>query len=211
MKNQYIVQLKAGTDIDVLCQSLAITPKIKYTRMNGFYAILSKSQRRTLHKHPDVQTITRNRRIILEKIIQPVISDKGSIVSVAIIHSGGIDATHPDLNIVAAYDYTSDQVKQIVETSLGWKYLETSSHAWKKQLYVKGHKLTAATVWTTMGANKLSVEQAADNWDLPQEAIEEIIAYCEANKTLLEEEAAEELRLMNESHCTFKPQEETDK
>ncbi|MBX9879803.1 MAG: hypothetical protein K2Y22_15200 [Candidatus Obscuribacterales bacterium] len=103
--------------------------------------------------------------------------------------------------------WVGDQVKQIVETSLRWKYLETSSHAWKKQLYVKGRKLTAATVWTTMGANKLSVEQAADNWDLPQEAIGEIVAYCEANKTLLKKEAAEELRLMNESHCTFKPKE----
>lgn len=107
--------------------------------------------------------------------------------------------------------WVGDQAKQIIESSVKWKYLKKSSHSWRKQLYVQGRKFTAATVWTGMTANKLSVEQAADNWDLPQEAIEEIVRYCEANKSLLEAEAAQELRLMRESNCTFKPTKETDK
>lgn len=107
--------------------------------------------------------------------------------------------------------FVGNQIKQIVETSLKWKYLEKSSHPWKKQLYVRGRKLTAATVWASMGVNRLSIEEAADNWDLPQEAIEEIVRYCEANKTLLEAEAAKELELMKESNCTFKQTQETDK
>jgi hypothetical protein len=34
--------------------------------------------------------------------------------------------------------------------------------------------------------------EAAENWDLPLEACEEIFAYCEANKALIEAEANEE-------------------
>jgi hypothetical protein len=34
--------------------------------------------------------------------------------------------------------------------------------------------------------------EAAANWDLPLEACEEIFAYCEANKALIESEANEE-------------------
>jgi hypothetical protein len=34
--------------------------------------------------------------------------------------------------------------------------------------------------------------EAAENWDLPLEACEEILVYCEANKALIEAEASEE-------------------
>jgi len=91
-----------------------------------------------------------------------------------------------------------DQARQAVEHSLPWRFLEASWQSWKTQLYVRGHRLPAAVVWTTMKANELTVEQAADNWNLPVEAIEEIIRYCEQNKSLLEKEAAEELRLLKE-------------
>jgi uncharacterized protein (DUF433 family) len=79
-----------------------------------------------------------------------------------------------------------------------WRYLVEHTHPWKKGLFVKGRKLPAAVVWTTMLANKLTVEDAADNWDLPVEAIQEILEYCELNKLFLEMEANEELRLLEE-------------
>jgi hypothetical protein len=79
-----------------------------------------------------------------------------------------------------------------------WMYLVEQAHPWRRQLYVKGRKLPAAAVWTTMNANKLSAEDAADNWDLPIDAVHEIIEYCENNKVLLEMEAAEELRRLEE-------------
>jgi hypothetical protein len=41
-------------------------------------------------------------------------------------------------------------------------------------------------------ANFLHSAEAAENWDLPQEACEEIFAYCEANKALIEAETNEE-------------------
>lgn len=72
------------------------------------------------------------------------------------------------------------------------------AHPWKKQLFVKGRKLPAAAVWTGMIANKLNIDEAADNWNLPVDAVREILEYCETNKALLEMEAAEELRRLEE-------------
>lgn len=80
-----------------------------------------------------------------------------------------------------------------------WLYLVEQSHPWKRQLFVKGRKLPASAVWSTMFANKLSIEESAENWDLPVDAVREIIEYCESNKYLLEMEAAEELRRMEQA------------
>lgn len=78
-----------------------------------------------------------------------------------------------------------------------WKYLVQVPHPWKKQLYVKGRKLPAAAVWTATLTNKLSKAEAAENWDLPLEAIDEIFYYCEKNKALLQMEAEEEARQLS--------------
>lgn len=86
-----------------------------------------------------------------------------------------------------------------------WKYLVEHTHPWKKQLFIKGRKLPAAAVWSAILVNKLSYEQAADNWELPVEAIAEIMTYCEENKRLLEMEAAEEERLLNEKGLSLEP------
>ncbi len=79
-----------------------------------------------------------------------------------------------------------------------WVYLSKQDHPWKKQLFIKGRKLHAAAVWTGMIANDLSVQEAAENWDLPVDAVEEILDYCQTNRVLLEMEAQEELRILEE-------------
>ena len=79
-----------------------------------------------------------------------------------------------------------------------WMYLVEHKHSWRRQLFVKGRKLTAAMVWSGMRTNKLSYDEAADDWDLPLEAISEIVEYCELNRRLIQMEAAEELRLLKE-------------
>lgn len=73
-----------------------------------------------------------------------------------------------------------------------WQYLVARPHAWRKQLYIKGRKLLASTVWQDMNANEMSPEQAAENWDLPLSAIYEAIRYCESHRELLKLEANEE-------------------
>ena len=81
---------------------------------------------------------------------------------------------------------------QIPADSDHWEYLVTRPHAWRKQLYLKGRKLLAFTVWNDMIVNELSPEQAADNWDLPLTAMIEVMRYCETHQELLKLEASEE-------------------
>jgi uncharacterized protein (DUF433 family) len=75
-----------------------------------------------------------------------------------------------------------------------WVYLVTRPHSWRRQLYVKGRRLRASSVWSDMITNNMSIDEAVDDWDLPVEAVEEIINYCEANRKLLAMEADEERR-----------------
>lgn len=77
-----------------------------------------------------------------------------------------------------------------------WNYLAPRSHKWRKQLYVKGRKLKASDVWSSMIANKMTREETAIDWDLPLEAIDEIIEYCESHRNLLKMEADEEKLLL---------------
>lgn len=77
-----------------------------------------------------------------------------------------------------------------------WVYLVTRPHPWRRQLYVKGRRLRASSVWSDMITNDMSIDEAADDWDLPVEAVEEIINYCEANRELLAMEADEERRFL---------------
>ncbi|MEG3833488.1 hypothetical protein QUB36_29505 [Microcoleus sp. AT8-B1] len=73
-----------------------------------------------------------------------------------------------------------------------WQYLIARPHPWRKQLYIKGRKLLASTIWRDMTANQMSPEQAAENWDLPLSAIYEAIDYCQNNQEILKLEADEE-------------------
>ena len=79
------------------------------------------------------------------------------------------------------------------------KYLVARPHAWRRQLWVKGRRLRAYTVWADMIVNKMSTEEAADNWDLPVDAIREIVDYAERNRDLLGMEADEEMRRLQDA------------
>ncbi|HEV2270816.1 MAG TPA: hypothetical protein VGR92_15290 [Steroidobacteraceae bacterium] len=87
------------------------------------------------------------------------------------------------------------------ETEVGatgqWCWLIERPHPWRRQLWVKGRKLMASTVWLDALTNGMGQREAAENWDLPVEACAEIFAYCEANRTLIESEANKERRRMD--------------
>jgi hypothetical protein len=87
----------------------------------------------------------------------------------------------------------------------GWRYLVARPHAWRRQLWVKGRRLKASIVWTDMLVNQMTPEEAADDWDLPLEAVEEIIRYCEANRELIDMEADEERRRLLERGVQLEP------
>jgi uncharacterized protein (DUF433 family) len=74
------------------------------------------------------------------------------------------------------------------ETKTRWQYLEQRPHPWRQQLSFKGKRLRPFTVWITMQVELMTPEEAALDWDLPLAAVQEAIAYCEANRELLERE-----------------------
>ncbi len=81
-----------------------------------------------------------------------------------------------------------------------WRWLVERPHPWRRQLWVKGRKLLASAVWLDALTNGMGPPEAAQNWDLPQEACEEIFAYCEDNKALIEAEANEERQRLNQAN-----------
>ncbi len=93
-----------------------------------------------------------------------------------------------------------------MKTLTKWQYIEQRPNSWRKQLYLKGRKLSAQTVWLDMLVNDDTPEEAADNWDLPLAAIEEAICYCETHRELLQQEAEEERRYLEEGGVLLEPQ-----
>ena len=59
--------------------------------------------------------------------------------------------------------------------------------------------MTAANVRYDMQANSMTVEQAAENWELPVEAVHEIEAYCATHQDLIDMEAEEERRALQDA------------
>lgn len=92
------------------------------------------------------------------------------------------------------------------EKTKSWQYLVKRAHPWRTQLYLKGHKLLAATVWQDMQVNHMTPEQAADNWALPVAAIHEVIAYCQTNTDLIRLEAKEEKYRLEIQGLAIEPQ-----
>ena len=90
-------------------------------------------------------------------------------------------------------------------TTTQWQYLEQRPSSWRQQLFLKGKKLRAYTVWSDMLVNQDTKEEAADNWDLPLAAVEEIIRYCESHRELLGQEAESEGRYLEERGVTLEP------
>jgi hypothetical protein len=54
--------------------------------------------------------------------------------------------------------------------------------------------------------NQMTVEQAAENWDLPLAAIHEVIQYCEHHQDLLKLEAEEERYRLELEGASLEPQ-----
>lgn len=86
-----------------------------------------------------------------------------------------------------------------------WQHLEARPHPWRRQLYIKGRRLRAFSVWSTMQTERMSVEEAAEDWDLSMEVIREIIGYCEENREPLGREADQEKQWLLEHGVALAP------
>jgi len=83
-------------------------------------------------------------------------------------------------------------IPDLEHTVSSWIYLCDRPHPWRRQLYIKGRKLMASTVWSDMVANQQTPEEAAEDRDLPVAAVIEAIRYSEENLDLIRMEAQEE-------------------
>jgi uncharacterized protein (DUF433 family) len=75
-----------------------------------------------------------------------------------------------------------------------FQHLVRVPHAWRRQLSIKGRRLTVGQLVWQMRANGLEVEAAAREFDLPVSAVLEAMEYAESNEELLRAESAEERR-----------------
>ena len=86
-----------------------------------------------------------------------------------------------------------------------WQYLVERSHPWRRQLSIKGRNMTAAQLVGAMKTNGMSSAAAAEDYDLPIEAIEEAVRYCDTEAELLTLEADEERRRLIERGYRLEP------
>lgn len=103
-----------------------------------------------------------------------------------------IDAKRAGKRVVAV---SSDQVPQRFEepvlpglqeqlkTDMTW--LVERPHAWRRQLWVKGRRMTAGDLARTVEIEGWTIERAANEYDLPIEAIVEARRYLAANRELV--------------------------
>ena len=90
-------------------------------------------------------------------------------------------------------------------TTTQWQYLESRPDSWRQQLYFKGKRLKAFDVWMDMMVNRETPQEAAENWDLPLDAVMEAIEYCKTNQELLRKEAEQERRYLEERGISLEP------
>jgi uncharacterized protein (DUF433 family) len=97
-------------------------------------------------------------------------------------------------------------------TSTQWQYLERDPKSSYTQLSIKGRRIRARTIYGAyMNAEEpQTIEEIAEDRDLPIEAVREAIAYCETNPPEIErdfryEEALMEASGMNEPGYKLNP------
>jgi hypothetical protein len=95
-----------------------------------------------------------------------------------------------------------------------WVYLAQKPGSYYRQLFVKGRKIAAFTLYCQhLGTDDepgMTLEEVADDWDLPIEAVREAIAYCESSPPEIREdwemdEAFAEATGMNDPNYKYHP------
>jgi uncharacterized protein (DUF433 family) len=75
-----------------------------------------------------------------------------------------------------------------------YKHLEARPESWRKQWYLKERNMTVWQVVGRMQAHGYSSAEAAEQFDLPLEAVLEAVDYYQRHKDLVDAETAEEGR-----------------
>jgi len=86
-----------------------------------------------------------------------------------------------------------------------YQYLVTRPEKERNQLYLKGRNMTVGQLVYKMRANQLSVEQAAEDMDLPVRQVMEAVAYCQIHRDLIESEMEEEKQYLLSQGVELEP------
>jgi uncharacterized protein (DUF433 family) len=84
--------------------------------------------------------------------------------------------------------------------------LAISAETGRRQLYLTGRNMTVGQLVYTMRANDLEAEAAAKDLELPLEQVQEALVYYETHRDLIESEADEERRSLQERGMDLEPQ-----
>lgn len=86
-------------------------------------------------------------------------------------------------------------------TSITWKYLEVNPKSLYTQLFIKGTRIRARVVYGMhMSAEEpMTAEEIAVDMNLPLEAVQEAIAYCQSDPPEIKKDFEREERLMEAS------------
>lgn len=74
-----------------------------------------------------------------------------------------------------------------------WNWLVEREHPWRRQLWIKGRRIAAGDLARTVEIEGWSPEQAADEFDLPVDAVEEAVRYLAESRDLVLAEERENL------------------
>jgi hypothetical protein len=86
-----------------------------------------------------------------------------------------------------------------MSTNVPWKYLSRKPKSLYKQLFIhdKGRWVSARTIYgQAVGDDARTPEQLAGDYNLPLEAVQEAISYCESNPPEIAQDWAAEEALM---------------
>ncbi len=86
------------------------------------------------------------------------------------------------------------EVTSALRPEARYRFLVRVPHEWRKQLSIKGRRITAGQLVNSMEANGWTAEATAEEFDLDALAVAEALDYVSRNRRLIDAEAAEARR-----------------
>lgn len=108
-----------------------------------------------------------------------------------------LDALHRGKRVVAADPeslpdaYEEPVIAGLPRPEADWVWLVRRDHPWRRQLWIKGRSLTAGDLARTIEIEGWTPERAADEYELPLQAVVEAQRYAETARDLIAAEEAE--------------------
>ncbi len=86
-----------------------------------------------------------------------------------------------------------------------YRHLEWRPDSWRRQPYLVGRRMTVANLVYSMRANKQTPEEAAKDYDLPIEQIEEALRYYQRHPEIVQQDQEEERRYLESKGYLIDP------